>query len=38
MAGKIIDGRPYGSIEELVSKKVVGNSVFEKIKDKISVY
>lgn len=35
-AGKIIENRPYGSIEELIERKVVGNSVFEKIKDKIS--
>lgn len=37
-AQKIIDNRPYGSIDELVQKKIVGNSVFEKIKDSISVY
>lgn len=37
-AQKIIDSRPYGSVEELLEKKVVGNSVFEKIKDKITVY
>lgn len=37
-ANKIIDNRPYSQIEELRSKKVVGASVFEKIKDKISVY
>lgn len=33
---KIIDGRPYGQIEELLSKKIVGQATFEKIKDKIS--
>lgn len=37
-AEKIISNRPYGSIEELVSKKVVGQKVFEGIKDKISAY
>lgn len=37
-AQKIIDGRPYSSIEELLSKKIVGKSVFGKIKDKLSVY
>jgi len=37
-AGKIINGRPYGSTDELLSKKVVGQSVFGKIKDKISAY
>lgn len=34
-AGKIIDGRPYTSIDELLDKKIVGNSEFEKIKDLI---
>ncbi|MFH0864255.1 MAG: ComEA family DNA-binding protein [Candidatus Gottesmanbacteria bacterium] len=37
-AQKIIDGRPYQTIEELVSRKIVGQSVFEKIKEKISLY
>lgn len=36
-AGKIIDNRPYGSIDELLSKKAVGKSVFEKIKELISL-
>lgn len=36
-AGKIIAGRPYGSIAELVSKKAVGKATFEKIKDLISL-
>lgn len=36
-AGKIINGRPYGSIEELLSKKIVGQSVYEKIKDSIGL-
>lgn len=31
-AGKIINGRPYSSVEELLSKKVVNSSTFEKIK------
>lgn len=35
---KIINGRPYSSIEELSSKKIVGSKVFDQIKDKISVY
>ncbi len=34
-AQKIINGRPYSSIEELTSKKAVGKSTFEKIKDLI---
>jgi len=34
-AQKIIDKRPYGSIEDLKTKKVVNKSVFEKIKDLI---
>jgi len=36
-AQKIISARPYTSINELISKKAVGQSVFEKIKDRISV-
>lgn len=35
-ARKIISARPYGSVDELLSKKAVGKSVFEKIKDKVS--
>lgn len=34
---KIISGRPYGSIQELVDKKVVGQKEFDKIKDLIVV-
>lgn len=37
-AAKIIEGRPYGSIDELLSKKIVGSKVFNQIKDKITVY
>jgi len=37
-AQKIIDGRPYQAVDELLSKKIVKSSVFEKIKDKISIY
>ncbi len=37
-ASKIISNRPYEKIEDLVTKKAVGQSVFTKIKDKISVY
>lgn len=37
-AQKIIDGRPYGSLEELVTKKAVTRSVYEKIKNQISTY
>lgn len=37
-ASKIISARPYQKIEELLEKKVVGKSVFEKIKDSIVVY
>jgi len=35
---KIIDNRPYSDIQELLSKKVLGAGVFEKIKEKIVVY
>ncbi len=37
-AQKIINGRPYASIDDLLSKKIVGSKVFEEIKEKISVY
>lgn len=36
-ASKIISLRPYSSVEELLTKKAVGKSVFEKIKDSISL-
>lgn len=35
---KIISGRPYGSIDELLSRKIVSSKVFEQIKEKIEVY
>jgi competence protein ComEA len=34
----IIEHRPYSTTEELVFKKVIGQNLFEKLKDKISVY
>lgn len=37
-ADKIIAGRPYQDIKDLVSKKVIGNSLFEKINDQLVVY
>lgn len=37
-ADKIIGNRPYEKIEALVEKKVVGQKVFEQIKDKIVAY
>lgn len=37
-AQKIIASRPYSSLEELLSKKAVGRSTFEKIKDLVTVY
>jgi competence protein ComEA len=37
-ANKIIAGRPYQTLEELKSKKAVGNALFEKIKELITVY
>lgn len=37
-AGKIIAGRPYSTTEELVTKKVVTNKVWEQIKDLVSVW
>lgn len=35
---KIIDQRPYSSIGELLSKKVLTQKIFDGLKDKISVY
>jgi len=35
---KIVSGRPYAKIEELLAKKIVGQATFEKVKDSISVY
>lgn len=37
-AQKIIGARPYTSIEDLLSKKIVGSKVFDQIKDKITIY
>ncbi|MBI2330004.1 SLBB domain-containing protein [Candidatus Daviesbacteria bacterium] len=37
-ASNIISGRPYQAIEELLDKKIVSKSVFEAIKDSISLY
>ncbi len=37
-AGKIIAGRPYSAPEDLLSKKVVGRSTYEKVKDLITVF
>jgi DNA uptake protein ComE-like DNA-binding protein len=34
---KIIDNRPYGSIEELVTKKAVSASLFDKIRQSLSL-
>lgn len=36
-AKKIVEGRPYGRVEELVEKGVLTQGVFEKIKERVSV-
>lgn len=36
-AQKIIDGRPYGEVNDLIIKKVVSKSVFEKIRGLVSL-
>lgn len=37
-AQKIIDGRPYTRIEELIERKVIGEKTFEAIKESISTF
>ncbi len=37
-AEKIISNRPYGSVEELLTKKAVKSNVYEAIKEKVAVY
>ncbi len=37
-AEKVINGRPYGSVEELLTKKVLKSNVYERNKDKLAVY
>lgn len=37
-AQRIIDNRPYSEIGQLLSKKILSQSTFEKIKDKIAIY
>jgi len=37
-ASKIISDRPYQSVEELLSKKIISKTVFGKIKDLVVVY
>lgn len=37
-AQDIIDNRPYESVEELKTKKIIPSNVYEKIKDQISVF
>ena len=36
-AQKIVSGRPYQTVEDLTEKKIVSNSIFEKIKNLITV-
>ncbi|HYK07889.1 MAG TPA: ComEA family DNA-binding protein [Candidatus Eisenbacteria bacterium] len=37
-AQKIINARPFSSVDDVLAKKAVTNSVFQKIKDKITAY
>ncbi len=37
-AQNIIEHRPYSSVEELLSKKILKTNVYERTKDKLSVY
>ena len=36
-ASKIISGRPYGKVEDLLNQKIVGKAVFEKIKGSLTL-
>lgn len=36
-AGKIINGRPYSSVDDLKNKKIVNSSTFEKIRDLVGI-
>jgi competence protein ComEA len=36
-AQKIIDNRPYKSIQDLVDKKIIGQSVFDKVKASVKI-
>ncbi len=35
-ASKIISGRPYNEVDELVSRKIISKTLFDKIKDSVS--
>jgi competence protein ComEA len=37
-AKSIIDGRPYQKIEDLVSRKIISQSIYDRIKEQITVY
>lgn len=37
-ASKIISDRPYQNVEELLNKKIIPKSTFDKIKDQLVVY
>ena len=37
-AGKIINGRPFTSIDDLLSKRIVSQKVFDGLKDKITAF
>lgn len=37
-AGKIITGRPYQTVEELKTRKIISNSLYDKLKDTFTIY
>ncbi len=37
-AGKIIAGRPYQAVQELLDRKIIGQAIFTKIKDQMTVF
>lgn len=36
-ASKIIDNRPYGAVDDLQSRKIVGQAIYQKIKDLVGL-
>jgi DNA uptake protein ComE-like DNA-binding protein len=37
MAQRIIDGRPYNDVDELVDRKILSNREYQRLKNKVAV-